>query len=256
MGSSAECHAEIARLEHKCAHHHLCRQLVHGKIVFGVGLIVTSFTLDHRGGLFCTAGLSVGVGTSLLYTATNSLPLQWFSSKSGIANGVVKAGGGVGATLLPLPAQALVHRFGLQWTFRILGILIMAAGIPCTLALKDRAIPGSLSRFDWSLLKNVPFLTLTMVGAVEVFVLFVPLFFLPLYASSIGLSASPGAELVGGFGAATAVGRILGGWMCDKIGTSNTSMITVWSTRSVCWRFGLSARHYRRYSFSLSSTVA
>jgi hypothetical protein len=147
-------------------------------------------------------------------------------------------------------AQALIHRFALEWTFCILGILIMAAGIPCTLALKDRAIPGSLSRFDWSLLKNVPFLTLTMAGAVVVFVLFVPPFFLPLDASSIGLSASPGAGLVGGFGAATAVSSILGGWMCEKIGTSNTLMITVWSTRSACWRFGLSARHFRRYSFS------
>ncbi|CAG5142307.1 uncharacterized protein ALTATR162_LOCUS1126 [Alternaria atra] len=194
--------------------------------VFGMGLIATSFTLDHLGGLFCIAGLLVGVGTSLLYTATNSLPLQWFSSKLGTANGVVKAGGGVGATVLPLAAQALIDKFGLEWTFRILGILIMVTGIPCTLALKERATTGTLSRFDWSLLKNVPFLTLTMAGAVGVFALFVPPFFLPLFASSIGLSASTGAGLVGGFGAATAVGRILGGWTCDKIGTFNTLMIT------------------------------
>ncbi|CAN9089993.1 hypothetical protein CUC08_Gglean005018 [Alternaria sp. MG1] len=194
--------------------------------VFGVGLIATSFTLDHLGGLFCIAGLLVGVGTSLLYTATNSLPLQWFSSKLGIANGVVKAGGGVGATVLPLAAQALIDKFGLEWTFRVLGILIMATGIPCTLLLKERATTGTLSRFDWSLLKNVPFLTLTMAGAVGVFALFVPPFFLPLFASSIGLSASTGAGLVGGFGAATAVGRILGGLTCDKIGSFNTLMIT------------------------------
>jgi len=195
-------------------------------ILFGMSLVATSFTLDHLGGLFCIAGLSMGVGTSLLYAATNSLPLQWFSSKLGIANGVVKAGGGVGATVLPLASQALIDKFGLQWTFRILGILIMATGIPCTLALKERATTGTLSRFDWSLLKNVPFLTLTMAGAVAVFALFVPPFFLPLFASSIGLSAGTGAGLVGGFGAATAVGRILGGWTCDKIGAFNTLMIT------------------------------
>ncbi|KAF2622438.1 MFS general substrate transporter [Macroventuria anomochaeta] len=194
--------------------------------VFGLGLIATSFTLEHLGGLFSIAGLLVGVGTSLLYTMTNSLPLQWFSSKLGIANGLVKGGGGVGATVLPLAAQVLIDRFGLQWTFRIFGILIIITGIPCALALKERSTTGTLSRFDWSLLKDVPFLTLTMAGAVGVFALFVPPFFLPLFSSSIGLSASTGAGLVGGFGAATAVGRILGGWTCDRIGAFNTTMIT------------------------------
>ena len=194
--------------------------------VFGLGLIATSFTLDHLGGLFCIAGFLVGVGTSLLYTATNSLPLQWFNSKLGIANGLVKAGGGVGATVLPLAAQALIDKFGLQWTFRIFGIMIFVTGAPCALALKERSTAGTLSRFDWSLFKNVPFLTLTMAGAVGVFALFVPPFFLPLFASSIGLSSSTGAGLVGGFGAATAVGRVLGGWTCDRIGAFNTMMIT------------------------------
>ena len=195
-------------------------------LLFGLGLVATSFTLEHLGGLFCIGGLLVGVGTSLLYTATNSLPLQWFSARLGIANGLVKAGGGVGATVLPLAAQALIDKFGLQWTFRIFGILVVATGIPCALALKERTATGALSRFDWSLLKNIPFMTLTMAGAVGVFALFVPPFFLPLFASSIGLSASTGAGLVGGFGAATAVGRVFGGWTCDKIGALNTMLIT------------------------------
>lgn len=195
-------------------------------LAFGLGLVATSFTLEHLGGLFCVAGVLVGLATSLLYTATNSMPLQWFSAKLGIANGLVKAGGGVGATVLPLAAQALIDRFGLQWTFRIFGILVVATGVPCALVLKERSTSGSLSRFDWSLLKNVPFLTLTMAGAVGVFALFVPPFFLPLFASSIGLSASTGAGLVGGFGAATAVGRVLGGWTCDRLGAFNTMLLT------------------------------
>ncbi|KAH6639604.1 major facilitator superfamily domain-containing protein [Boeremia exigua] len=195
-------------------------------LVFGGCLIATSFTLEHLGGLFCVAGVLVGVGTSLLYTITNSLPLQWFSSRLGIANGLVKAGGGVGATVFPLAAQALISRFGLEWTFRIFGILIIVTGIPCSFVLKERSTTGTLSRFDWSLLKNFPFLALAMAGAIGVFAMFVPPFFLPLFASSIGLSAATGAGLVGGFGAATAVGRVLGGWTCDRIGSFNTMLIT------------------------------
>ena len=195
-------------------------------ILFGLGLIATSFTLDHLGGLFCIAGVLLGLGTSLLYAATNSMPIQWFSTKLGTANGIVKAGGGIGATVLPLAAQALIDRMGMEWTFRIFGCLVLATGIPCALLLRDRVRTGQASRFDWSMLKNVPFLALAMGGAVGVFALFVPPFFLPLFANSIGLSASTGAGLVAGFGASTAVGRFLGGWVCDRIGPLNALAIT------------------------------
>ncbi|RGP64463.1 monocarboxylate transporter 12 [Fusarium longipes] len=209
---------------------------------FGIGLIITSFTLDHLAALFCVAGLLVGLSTSLLYTATNTLPVQWFSSKLGTANGMVKTGGGVGATVLPLATQAMINKVGLQWTFRILGISILATGIPCALLLKDFAPSRSTSRFDWTQLKSTSFLTLAMAGAVGVFALFVPPFFLPIFARSIGLSASTGAGLVAGFGASTTVGRLAGGWMCDRMGAFNAlllaafvnsmSMLAIWPVSS------------------------
>ncbi|KAJ4310229.1 hypothetical protein N0V94_008555 [Neodidymelliopsis sp. IMI 364377] len=194
--------------------------------VFGGGLIATSFTLYNLGALFCVAGVLVGVGTALLYTATNSLPLQWFSARLGLANGFVKAGGGVGATILPLAAQALITRLTLAWTFRVFGFLILATGLPCAYALRERSSTRPLSKFNFSLLKNRSFLLLTLAGGIGVFALFVPPFFLPLFASSINLSASTGAGLVSGFGAATAVGRILGGWTCDRLGAFNTLILT------------------------------
>ncbi|KAF5619587.1 monocarboxylate transporter 12 [Fusarium tjaetaba] len=211
-------------------------------IFFGSGLIITSFTLEHLAGLFCIAGLLVGLSTSLLYTATNTMPTQWFSRKLGTANGIVKAGGGVGATVLPLATQAMIDKVGLQWTFRILGVSILVTGIPCAYLLTELRRGATTSRFDWSQLKSMPFLTLTMSGAVGVFALFVPPFFLPVFARSIGLSASTGAGLVAGFGASTAVGRLFGGWICDRMGAFNSlalaalinsvSMLAIWPVSS------------------------
>ena len=197
-------------------------------LLFGAGLIVTSFTLNYLAGLFCVAGLLIGLATSLLYTATNTLPIQWFSGKLGTANGLVKAGGGVGVTVLPLAAQSLIDSLEMEWTFRVLGLLVLASGIPSSLLPKERTggRGGTTSQFDWSLLKNVPFLALAMAGAVGVFALFVPPFSLPLFASSIGSSASTGAGRVAGFGASTAVGRLLGGLVCDRIGPFNALAVT------------------------------
>lgn len=164
-------------------------------VLLGLGPILTSFTLDNLGGLFCTAGALVGVTSSILYTASNSLPVQWFSSKIGTANGLVKAGGGVGATVLPIAAQGLTNAVGLPWTFRTLGFLILATGLPSVMLLKERRTI-STSRIDWSMLKEAPFLSLCLAGAVSTFALYVPPFFIPIFARSIGLSPSTGAGLV------------------------------------------------------------
>jgi len=197
-----------------------------GTVLFGLGLIAASFTLENLGGLFCIAGVLVGLGVSLLFTITNVLPVQWFNNKVGLANGLVKMGGGAGATVLPLVAQALIERVGLQWTFRIFGFLILITGLPCAWLLKEGTHGAAAARFDWSVLKNIPFLALALAGAVGVFGLYVPPYFLPLFAGSIGLSASTGAGLVAGFGASTAIGRLLGGWLCYRIGAVNALAIT------------------------------
>jgi predicted MFS family arabinose efflux permease len=56
--------------------------------------------------------------------------------------------------------------------------------------------------------------------------MYVPPYFLPLFASSIGLSSSTGAGLIAGFGAATAIGRLTGGFLCDRLGAVNALAIT------------------------------
>ena len=196
-------------------------------VLLGLGPILTSFTIDNLGGLFCTAGALVGITSSILYTASNSLPVQWFSSKLGTANGLVKAGGGVGATVLPIAAQGLINAVGLPWTFRILGFLILATGLPSAMLLKERTRTISTARIDWSMLKDAPFLLLCLAGAVSTFALYVPPFFIPLFARSIGLSPSTGAGLVAGFGLSTTFGRALSGVVCDKLGPLNTLALTM-----------------------------
>lgn len=210
-------------------------------ILFGVGMICTSFTLDYLGGLFCVAGVVMGLAVSLLFTATNSLPTQWFGSKLGTANGLVKTGGGLGATVVPIFAQMLTDKVGLPWAFRILGFMVLAFGMPCALLIKERTGVRA-PRFEWALLNALPFAAITLAGAISVFGLYVPPFFLPLMADSIDLSASTGAGLVGGFGAATTIGRLSGGWVCDRIGAVNAlvlasfvnglSMLAIWPVSS------------------------
>lgn len=189
--------------------------------------ILSSFTVDNVGGLFGTAGVLMGLGSCLCYALSNTIPTQYFTAKLGLASGLVKCGGGVGAAVLSIALDAVIARLGVAWTFRILGLAILATGGPAAWFLRERVPVGTSAFLDLSMFKNLSFVAVFAAGAVGTFALFVPPYFLPLVAQTVGLSSSTGAWLVAGFNACTAVGRLFSGWGADKVGPLNMFLSTL-----------------------------
>ena len=198
-----------------------------GVLMMSFGILFSSFAVNDLGGLFVTAGVLTGLGGSLTYTMSNTLPVQWFSSRLGTANGLVKLGGGLGSTIVALVVQALIDKVGIPWAFRILAFISLTSGVPAALIIRERVPSNNASFVDLSLFKSMPFCCLFLAGAIGTFALFVPSFFLPLFAQSIGLSASTGAGIVAAFNACTAVGRLGAGFACDKFGSTNMLLLTM-----------------------------
>jgi len=198
-----------------------------GVLLMSFGILCSSFTVDNLGGLFVAPGIAFGLGCSLTYTMSNNLPVQWFSSKLGTANGLVKLGGGLGATIMAVAVQALIDRVGIPWTLRILGLVSLASGVPAALLVRERFPSNNASFINLSLFNSMPFCCLFLAGAVGTFALFVPPYFLPLFAHSIGLSASTGAGIVAAFNACTAIGRFGAGFACDRFGSTNMLLLTM-----------------------------
>jgi MFS family permease len=153
--------------------------------------------------------------------------VQYFSKKLGLANGLVKLGGGIGGTVLAVALDALITRVGIDWAFRILGKMTLATGIPPAWFLKDRTPIRSSRLVELSRFRSVPFTAVFLAGAIGTFAMFVPSYFLPLLAKSIGLSSTTGAALVSGFNLCTALGRFLAGPLCDKIGPINMLLMSM-----------------------------
>lgn len=65
--------------------------------------------------------------------------------------------------------------------------------------------------------KDLRFNLFFIAGAIALFPLFVPPFFLPLYATSIGLTPATGSIILAGFNIASAAGRISFGFGADRI---------------------------------------
>jgi MFS family permease len=155
------------------------------------------------------------------------VPNQYFSTKLGLAQGLIKAGGGLGGAVLSFSLDAIIQKLGVPWAFCILGFMALATGLPAAWIVRDRYPVRSTSFIEWRLFRDFSFLMVFFAGAVATFALFVPAFFLPLYTHSLGLPSSTGAALLAGFNFSTAIGRLVSGVSCDYIGPLNTIFIAM-----------------------------
>jgi MFS family permease len=193
----------------------------------GISEIFSSFAVNNVAGLFVTNGAVLGLGMSLCFMTVSVTPAQYFSKKRGLANGIVFAGGGLGGAVTSYGLDSLIQRYGAAWTYRILGIVTLATGLPAAWLIKERSPIRTAGFIEWRLFRDPGFLLVFASGAVATFPLLVPPFFLPLYSRSIGLSSSTGAALLAGFNFSSAVGRILCGFLCDRLGPLNTLFLSL-----------------------------
>lgn len=193
-----------------------------GVSLLGLGGILSGFATDSVGGLFVTNGIVMGVGVALSFMVCSTTPAQYFYRKRGLANGIVFAGGGLGGAVISFIMDGLIAKLGVPWTFRIIGLMTLATGLPAAWLIRERVPVRSRSRIEWRLFRDPQFVSLFTAGAMGTFPLFVPPFFLPLYVNSLGLSSTIAAGLLAGFNFASAIGRIGCGALCDAFGALNT----------------------------------
>ncbi|ATY63001.1 Major facilitator superfamily transporter [Cordyceps militaris] len=211
------------------------RTALTGVALMGGCEILSSFTTGNLGGLFVTAGVLFGLGSRQVITA---IPAQYFSRKRGLANGLIFAGSGLGGAAISFALNPLIEKVGLAMAYRVLGIATLATGLPAAWIMKERSSLPRRKFIEWKLFKSANFVLVCAATAVGTFPLYVPPFFLPLYANSLGFSSATGAGLVAGFTLSSAAGRVLCGHLCDLMGALNVlltslvltavSMLAIW----------------------------
>ena len=134
----------------------------------------------------------------LCFVASVSVPPQWFTKRRSFANSIAASGSGFGGLCYSLSTNAMIARFGLPWTFRILGIICFVVNGAVAFFIRDRnkAVGSIHVPFNLKLYKRVPFilfqawLFFSLLGYVAL------VFSIVDYCRSVGLSASE-ASLVG-----------------------------------------------------------
>lgn len=123
--------------------------------------------------------------------------------------------------------DALIKDLGIPWAFRIQGFAMLATGLPAAHLLQTRYPIPPTKMVEWTMFRDAKFVVLFAAGAVTTFPLYVPPFFLPLYADALALSSDAGVSLVAGFNFASAVGRLGCGFAGDVLGSVNALLLSV-----------------------------
>lgn len=198
-----------------------------GILLSGIGITIAGSAVTSVGGLFATCGVLYGIGSCLMFTMSNSLPVQWFDKRLGTANGLIKLGGGIGATVMVVLSGVLIEKVGVSWTLRTIGVASLVTGVPAAFLIRERQPSGAGFSLDLSLFKDVPFRCVLAAGAVGVFSVYIPPFFLPLIATSLGFSSTTAAAITACFNAFMAIGRLGSGIACDKLGALKMLLLTL-----------------------------
>ncbi len=211
-----------------------------GGIMFGTGLILSGFSTNPAI-IVLTFGVIGGIGIGLGYSATTPCAIKWFhSSKKGVISGIVVSGVGLAPVYIaPLTAYFL-KLYGIQQTFIILGVIALVAILLFSLILRNPAadfIPGTPAAHKsnapaainsgWSeMLKTKQFYLLWFIYLLSATA---GLMLIAHMASIAGTQADwkAGFILVVVLSAFNALGRILIGFLSDKIGRKTTIIVVL-----------------------------
>lgn len=208
-----------------------------GGLLFGLGMFLCGLA-KGVGTLILGFGLGCGLAMGLVYGCTVSNSVKFFPDHRGLIGGITTATYGIGSVIIPPIATSLIHHMGVTYAFRVLGIVFLAA--ICLGSFFVRKCPEDFVPSGWT----APVQTvshqnvhLTWREMLQTKAFYVMIFMLTCGAFS-GLmvisQASSIAQKMAGMTPAAAAGavsilalfngggRVLAGWLSDKLGRIRT----------------------------------
>lgn len=209
-----------------------------GGLLFGLGMFLSGFATSVTI-LLVTYGLGVGLGVGMVYGCTVSHCVKFFPDKRGLIGGIATASYGISSVIVPLVANALISRFDVTTAFRILGVAMTALiclcavpVIPCPQGFAPEgwqlpastAKTGQASDRNWREMLAAPvFYAMILMLCCGAFSgLMVTSQAAQIAQRMIGMTAAEAAAVVSVLALFNTFGRILAGFLSDRLGAVNT----------------------------------
>jgi MFS transporter, OFA family, oxalate/formate antiporter len=208
-----------------------------GGILVSLGFYLCSFTTSLSYFYVCF-GVICGLGNGFGYATPIPVMAKWFPDKRGLAVGLAVGGYGAGSAIFgPLAQLKLIPAYGLPATFRILSAIFLVMTMLGAALLRNP--PAGYRPDGWSpaeaenvavarqftpgeMLRTPTFYLMWVGYALGCSAGLMVISQLVPFAKSVGIAAAALSTMtlvVGAFGNAS--GRILSGWMSDRLGRIN-----------------------------------
>ncbi|KAJ3876733.1 major facilitator superfamily domain-containing protein [Lentinula edodes] len=186
---------------------------------------------------------SMYVGTILCWTSlfaasyTTQVKLyHWFHHKRGFANSVVFAGTAVGGILLPSSYPLL----SIAMALLIIPLLPLIKGrLPESRIRAMGPTPRGRGNAEWT--KSISFWILVLANTFQGFGYFVPIVWLPTFASDLNLNSSTSSIALALLNCGSVIGRLATGYLSDKINPWFLGLSILASTSAATLAYGILA---------------
>ncbi|HYZ83048.1 MAG TPA: OFA family MFS transporter, partial [Bryobacteraceae bacterium] len=214
-----------------------------GGILVSLGFYLCAYTTSLEY-LYLCFGVIGGLGNGFGYATPIPVMAKWFPDKRGLAVGLAVGGYGAGSAIFgPLAQLKLIPTYGLPATFQILGLSFLVMTVAGALLLRNP--PAGYRPPGWSpaevrsgapareftpgeMLRTRTFYFMWIAYALGCSAGLMVISQLVPFATSVGIAAgalSTMTLVVGAVGNAS--GRILSGWMSDRLGRINVLRVMI-----------------------------
>lgn len=202
---------------------------------------------------FLAQAILLGISTSFVTWPAAAVVSRTLPTHRGLALGLVIGGSSIGGIVWPIVLEQLLNKtnLGFGWTMRIAGfIMVPFMALACVAVVEAPQLtrvaqpasvetvgsdqeaqnsekPQQREKTDFTILKNKVFLLLCLGLAIGYLGLFVPLIYIPSYATDMGISASMSFYLISVVNGASFFGRVIPGMMADKYGHYNFMVVAL-----------------------------
>lgn len=165
----------------------------------------------------------MGTVMGLLQFPSMAAVSQFFDKNRAAAMGIVISGSSIGGIVIPVAMSKMLNGtdLGFGWSVRVIGFLIMPFLGFSVLTVKARLPPRTRSFWISAAFRDTRLIVLTISMFFTFMGMFMPLFFIPTYATLRGMDATLAGYLSAILNASSTFGRIIPGVMAARLGKLN-----------------------------------
>ncbi|KAK4129181.1 MFS general substrate transporter [Parathielavia appendiculata] len=189
-------------------------------IVFGQ--FMTSLCTEYWQ-VMLAQGISQGVGMGLTFLPSAAILGQYFSRHRALALGLSSVGSPVAGTVFPILFSRVLPRAGFGWATRAIAFILLGVSAVPIAFMRTRVPPTSKRVLvDRTVVRDVPYLLFVAGGLFAFLVLYVPFFYITLFATSHHVTSDSFAPyLVTLLNVGSIFGRIVPNALADRWGSMN-----------------------------------